>query len=231
MLKPLIKRQTIKIDDHRRGGNVIHDWNDKTSEVHIHKECNYNGKEYEIIIPLNQNNPARCMSKGINEDIPRKIIKEVNEVFSDADCRERFLEDVYKELYNYSWKRNTEDEKAIAIKVAEAFDLKLLFSVEHPSKFTQLFEDSEHIKYHMLLDYDVQRSYIGERCLGLMRGISAEAKDDWIQAIDNNLDEILRLTYASDRAGFIIDLAKSIRGIGPQTTDETIAYIENMYFN
>ena len=94
MLKPLIKGQTIRIDDHRRCGNVIHDWNDKTSEVHIHKKCNYNGKEYEIIIPLNQNNPARCISKGINEDIPRKIIKEVNEVFSDADCRERFLEDV-----------------------------------------------------------------------------------------------------------------------------------------
>jgi hypothetical protein len=66
-LRPLLEKQTIRIDDHKRGTREIKNWDDPGADVHIDKRTKYkvNGKVQSVTIriPINNN---RQISVEIN---------------------------------------------------------------------------------------------------------------------------------------------------------------------
>lgn len=56
-LEKLVKKQIIRIDNHKWGGGVVNDFNDSSQDVHLHKVFKFNRKKGEcsIRIPLNNN--------------------------------------------------------------------------------------------------------------------------------------------------------------------------------
>lgn len=127
-LKPLIKNQTIRIDNHSRGCNLPNDFNDERQDVHIHKEFNkIEGKRNKICIkiPLNTEKQVEISSYA-----PTYIIKEIREVLNDKKNRDSFLNDVYGSLKNdWKWDATPENQGEIATRIANAFGLNIVSEV------------------------------------------------------------------------------------------------------
>ena len=78
-LNGLIKKQTIIIDDHKRGSQEVKNWDDPSSDIHIDKTTNFplDGKRQKvrIRIPINSDRPI-IIENGkrleLNE-IPKKL--------------------------------------------------------------------------------------------------------------------------------------------------------------
>ena len=54
-------------------------------------------------------------------EVPKKIVKEIAKVLDKTKLRKLFLEDVYKTIEAFNWKRNQQNERAIINKIASAF--------------------------------------------------------------------------------------------------------------
>ncbi|MCM1034910.1 MAG: hypothetical protein NC038_00170 [Paludibacter sp.] len=79
-LEKLVKKQIIRIDNHKWGGGVVNDFNDSSQDVHLHKVFKFNRKKGEcsIRIPLNNNQDVSVIG-----DIPICIQKEIQDVLGD----------------------------------------------------------------------------------------------------------------------------------------------------
>jgi len=123
-LKPLIEKQTIRIDNHFRGAGVPNDISDKKQDVHIHKEFKDSNKQRNIVIkiPLQDNRDISFEGK----DIPSRIRKEIADVLNDAETRNSFLKDVYHALMkDWKWDGTPKEQDSIANRIADAFGIKL----------------------------------------------------------------------------------------------------------
>lgn len=105
-LRPLIKKQKIRIDAHQRGNGHIDHWDKAATDIHIDKRTNtkVKGKEVEAIlrVPINSSRQVSCeVNRTSNEIAGRKIRKEVLDAFSNDKVRRAFIEDLLDELNNY----------------------------------------------------------------------------------------------------------------------------------
>ena len=160
MLKSILRNQIIHVEDHRRTGSSINDWNDPTADVHIHKEDKKSKEKYTIRIPLNSRTPASVDYYEHNRrrnKLPRKLRKEIREAFSDENERTAFFDYVYKKLAGYGWNYSPKNANEIIQRVADTFGFEpvLQLRIKNSSRRTisllQSFKDDEDEKYLLIL--------------------------------------------------------------------------------
>ena len=106
-LTPLIKNQTLRIDNHQWGTQLPNDWKDLNQDIHIDKEIKnykYNGKKVNvrIKIPLNSQKPITCDINGTKfKEIPKDIFNEIQRALSDPAIRQPFTDDLVDILKGY----------------------------------------------------------------------------------------------------------------------------------
>ena len=90
-LSNLLNNQTITIDNHHRGGNVL-EWDKR---LHIHKRMNIGCKSsVECEIYFADNERGRVFYNERGKNVP-EIKNEVLEAFSSSDIRNKFIESFY----------------------------------------------------------------------------------------------------------------------------------------
>ena len=124
-IKGLLNNQKIRIDHHQRGSNSPNNWDDPTCDIHIDKYVHDNKDKYKIKIPINSNRPITVNGKnGMN--IPKRLLKEINEIFNNDTTRQSFVKRICKVISIYkSDKLNQEQRAKQAIGyIRKAFGLK-----------------------------------------------------------------------------------------------------------
>lgn len=169
-LQSLIKGQTIKIDDHRRGCREQKLWEDKSADIHLHKETNdtKDSKAVSIKIPLNNlerpvyiENTRRHKKQ---ETVPAPLRKEIENALNNKKLREKFLKDVVKRLDDYQWPYGNashevfqKEIKKLAEHIAKGFGLTLteetmeLWSNVKLERFTQILTNDKGVKFKLVL--------------------------------------------------------------------------------
>lgn len=61
----------------------------------------------------------------------------------------------------------------------------------------------------------------------ILRGVHAEAKNNWLSTLSDNEDRIRNEPYMTSRVAIIKELASGIRGIGEESIYETVVQIED----
>lgn len=163
-LKPLIKKQKLRIDDHKWGTGEIKDWNDRTSDIHLDKETYYpiEGKpqSVQIKIPLNSDNDISITNnRNKVEEIPRKLKREIQDAFRDKKTRQAFVDDLVEVLKDYkSALSSMKNVRECVGKIARHFDLdwsdsEMRVLVEKSLlKFTRYYTDEEGDRYFISID-------------------------------------------------------------------------------
>ena len=96
-LDGLIKKQTIIIDDHKRGSQEVKNWDDPSCDIHIDKTTNFplNGKiqKVRIRIPINSDRSITIENEKRQEvnKVPRKLYREINKALEDKQIRNNFI--------------------------------------------------------------------------------------------------------------------------------------------
>lgn len=94
MLRQLINGQTIKIDNHNCGKEIIWD-----RSVHLHKRMN--SKKYrdvEVIIPIAEDGELDFRKIERDEETQRNIVNEISKAFGNETIRNNFVKSFYKSL-------------------------------------------------------------------------------------------------------------------------------------
>lgn len=103
-MKQLIKGQSIRIDDHRRG--IAHaNFDDDLADIHLDKRAK--SGSYTIRVPLNTNHPVNVEVQGDRnheEAVPEPICREIREVFENVNTRREFVDWLVGELRNYPYR-------------------------------------------------------------------------------------------------------------------------------
>lgn len=95
-LRNLIDGQTIKIDNHNRGGEF--EWG---KGVHMHKRMNkdkYSGAE--VLIYLDEDKDLEFSSIRGGAEVQNRIKNEIRRAFKKASVRTKFIRSFYKSLQN-----------------------------------------------------------------------------------------------------------------------------------
>jgi len=128
-MKSLIKKQSLRIDNHRRGVGSIDYYDDPANDIHLDKTVYDRRKKrdtYQIRIPLNSKRPVSINGKE-NNDIPGRILDEIREAFENSEKRKRFIKETMAVLMNYpvlNGEENIENRAFDALKrIASAFGL------------------------------------------------------------------------------------------------------------
>jgi len=127
-LKPLIKNQRIRIDDHKRGNREIKDWDDPSIDIHIDKstKIKIEGRfQYiDIKVPINTDREIEIKSNWGKIDIPKSLEKEIHNAFSIQKTRDDFITDLVKVLKNFSSFYSDQERALMALKmISKHFDL------------------------------------------------------------------------------------------------------------
>lgn len=143
-LKPLIKGQTIRIDDHLQDGRVPHRWNDDR-DIHIDKTTNNDKHKVRIKIPLNSDREitvTNAREEQIN-GIPRKIQKEITKALSNKKIREEFVDSVLDVVQGFGADiENREHARQIIDRISKYFGVsKKLIDEYIDQKYIQVRED------------------------------------------------------------------------------------------
>lgn len=163
-LTKLISGQRITIDAHRRGTGQPNNFNDPTSDIHIHKEVYRDPRKYVIRVPLQPNRSVSVNCVRQFDKVPPKILKEIQEVLNEQKTRERLYHEVFEELQKYQWLWNKEDAKSIISKISSAFGLHQTDSeieADAGRYFAQMYSDGQ-ARYQVVLNYEKQCLHIGE---------------------------------------------------------------------
>ena len=104
-LRPLIENQSVFIDAHGHEREDI-TFSDERFDIHLHKKTKYRVEgsiqEVNIRIPLNSTRPVKITNARNREmEVPRKLVKEIQDAFENIVLRERFVEEVKKILEDY----------------------------------------------------------------------------------------------------------------------------------
>jgi molecular chaperone GrpE (heat shock protein) len=163
-LKPLIKNQTIIIDDHSRNGEMKN-WDDDKKDVHIHKntKTKIEGKKSNLTIkiPINSGRKISISNKNSNnfDKIPRKLKKEIQKAFENKKKREAFIKDLIDVLKNFSSILDNEEKVKEAMrKISKHFDLDRTrqnireYLDDSLMSFTQFFTDSDKKQYFITIN-------------------------------------------------------------------------------
>lgn len=102
-MRELIPNQSIRIDNHRRGGGGIDYYDDPANDIHLDKTVYDDRKKngtYHICVPLNSDRPV-TINRDENLDLPRRLAREIQRAFADQSRRERFVEELMGILEQY----------------------------------------------------------------------------------------------------------------------------------
>lgn len=165
MLKKLIENQKIRIDAHQRGNGHINNWDDPSTDIHVHKttRARISGKSVnvEIRIPINSNREATFeIGKTENHIARRKLSKEIREALSDSDTRQGFINDLIDTLDNYPTTLTSRDRCVNAVRrLAQHFGLTeqvednlVTYAGQRILSFTSTFQDENNRRYAVSLD-------------------------------------------------------------------------------
>ncbi|WP_313381447.1 hypothetical protein [Proteiniphilum saccharofermentans] len=129
-LDGLIKKQTIIIDDHKRGSQEVKNWDDPSSDIHIDKTTNFplDGKiqKVRIRIPINSDRPIKIENEKRQEvnEIPRKLHREINRALENKQIRNSFISEVMDVLDNFETALSNEDKaKSVLTRISKHFGL------------------------------------------------------------------------------------------------------------
>ena len=142
-LKPLIKGQTIRIDDHLQDGRVPHRWNDDR-DIHIDKTTNNDKHKVRIKIPLNSDREITIIdARKEIDDIPGNIRREITKALSNKKIREEFVDSVLNVVQRFGADiENREHARQIINRISKHFGKsKKLIDEYIDQKYIQIRED------------------------------------------------------------------------------------------
>ena len=163
-LKPLIKDQSIMIDDHKRGSMEIKDWDNPANDIHIDKRTKYkiDGKRQnvQIRIPINSDRDISVEIKGRkNDKVPKKLKKEIKNAFENENIRKEFVKDLLPILENFSSNlENKEKAKETLTKIAKHFDLnwetqEIVNTIDGIlNEYTLIYQDKDDDMYYFTIN-------------------------------------------------------------------------------
>ena len=167
-LRPLIKDQKLFIDAHGHEREDIH-FEDEQYDIHLHKKTNYRigGKiqEVNIRIPLNSMRPVTITNaRSKYMDVPLRLLREIQEAFSDEELRSQFVREISEIIQNYFhvfW--NKELAKKVLARISKFFDLPwddeyVIFSAnlsssKHYSSYTAYINAGDDM-YQLTMDFE-----------------------------------------------------------------------------
>ena len=129
-LKPILERQTIKVDNHQWGSALPNDWKDNKQDIHIDKttkKYKLNGKPVtvRIRIPINSDRPVSCTINGNKHDVPQGLFKEIQSVLSNKQARQPFIDDLVDTIKNYDEILATRENASSALnRLAKHFEIE-----------------------------------------------------------------------------------------------------------
>lgn len=164
-LKGLIEKQTIIIDDHKRGSREVKNWDDKTADVHIDKTTNFpvNGERQDIRIkvPINSDRPLKienAKKKQLN-DIPAQLRREIQRAFEDKQKRESFIKDIIEHIKSFDTILSSENRvRQVLSNISKHFDLEwtnekiATYSDDILSLYTQNYTDDDGRQFFITVD-------------------------------------------------------------------------------
>lgn len=164
-LKGLIDKQTIIIDDHKRGSREVRNWDDQAADVHIDKTTNFpvNGERQDIRIrvPINSQRPIKIENakKKKFEEIPRQLRREIQSAFEDEQKRGSFIKDIVDHIRTFDTILDNEKRvQQVLSNISKHFDLKwtkekiATYSNDALSLYTQSYTDIEGRQYFITID-------------------------------------------------------------------------------
>ncbi len=159
-LKQIIENQKIIIDDHKRGSGEIKNWDDQTIDVHIDKETNYKiegrRQSIRIKIPINSDRSIKIenLNKKQYQNIPHRLIKEIQTAFKNKNKREAFINDIINHIRNYSTiLENEKRVRQVLSNISKHFELEwtnekiATYANDALVLYTEIFTDNEERKY------------------------------------------------------------------------------------
>lgn len=181
-MKRLISGQSLRIDNHHRGQQVI-----GTRGLHIHKVMNndnYNGAE--VLIPLYPNSEIEFRKIKGSNSIQDRIKNEIKSAFKDRKTRDEFVKYTLNKIESYS--QNLSYQERInsliegAISLASHFDLIASFRQisikviqDKIISYTSQHKDENGNTIYIIQDVDGRNIRIGDD-LSLL--------DDWDRVIE-----------------------------------------------
>lgn len=174
-LRELIKKQTIIIDDHKRGGQEVKNWDDPSCDIHIDKITNFplNGKiqKVRIRIPINSDRPIKIEAgkrQQINE-IPGKLQKEINRALENKQIRDSFISEVMAILNNFDTALSNEERaKTVLTRISKHFGLDWPtetisnYANDGLLAYTLVYRQSSSEEYFAIIDRE--RIQLGQYC-------------------------------------------------------------------
>lgn len=163
-LKPLINRQSIIIDDHRRGAREINNWDDPSADIHIEKltKTKFEGKyqNLKIRIPINSERKISIQSKHSKMDvIPSSLLKEIRKAFSNKKKRNDFIVDLITILKNFESNLDSiEKARAVMKRISKHFELEWTDQIitnhfnDALNEITQVFIDDKKKQYYITIN-------------------------------------------------------------------------------
>lgn len=172
-LKGLIEKQTIIIDDHKRGSREVKNWDDKTADVHIDKSTNFpiegERQAIRIKVPINSDRPLKIENakKQTLNEIPRQLRREIQKAFENKDERESFISDIIDHIKNFDTILSSEERvRQVLSNISRHFDLDwttekiATYSDDILSLYTEKYTDNE--GKHFFITVDKEKIKIGE---------------------------------------------------------------------
>lgn len=130
-LKGLINKQSIIIDDHKRGIREIKKWDNPEVDVHIDKITNFPlegvRQSVRIKVPINSNRPIKIENRKRQElnEIPSRLKKEIQRALEDKEKRERFIADIIEVLLDFETVLSDEERvRQVISNLSKHFELR-----------------------------------------------------------------------------------------------------------
>ena len=133
-LRRLINEQTIKIDNHNCGKEVIWD-----RSIHLHKRMN--SKKYrgaEVIIPIAEDGELDFRKIEGDEETQRSLVNEISKAFGNETIRNNFVKSFYKSLDEILRSNKVDNPKEV---ICQAADRLIRYFGVKP-KFAKGFRES-----------------------------------------------------------------------------------------
>ena len=160
-LHPLIKGQSVRIDNHHPGTPIRWDWGEgeQPDDVHLDKtlDSKVNGKYVKVRVTLNHDNAADAPKKAERRDNAwmdayNQMVREVNEVLRDNEAvRDQLVEDVKNAIREIRPNKPNRAMRKALCRIADHFDIpeENLIKMEMVNRgiFCLFMDKEEHLCY------------------------------------------------------------------------------------
>lgn len=174
-LRPLIKDQSIRIDNHDPGKPITWDWpeGEKPDDVHLDKSMNksVHGMKVKVRVTLNNDQGANVPKKCEREDRAwmdtyNKMMEEVHETLANnEDVRRQLVEDVKQSINEIGPRKRSRAVRKALKRIADHFGLSdeilLRFKMVVRGTFALYYDDEFSSFYYVGFGNDYA-FYLGE---------------------------------------------------------------------